>query len=421
MIRLIKTPAKTLLALLILFLPTQLGYHFWPSWSYIFGIRVDYLSPTIYLTDIIVFFLAAWWLAKELPVYPKKQKVIFVKIALAFFGFAAANIIFSLNPLVALLKWVKVAEFLLLGLIIATLPKLDCKNWVPSVVGISVLIFSAIGILQVIIGKTIGGPLYLLGERTFTGLTPGIALADLFGKSFLRAYSTFSHPNSLAGFLGVALFLLLVTETKNVLAQRIKILAIGSGFICFLFTFSLGAFIALGLSLFIYFLCKGKVFGKTLAKAIVLILVTASFILPIVSRLYLAGEGSLPENLSKRLALSEISGKMFSKKPFFGVGLNNFFVQLPKESDYPQVSWWLQPVHNIFLLVLAETGMLGLLFFSFILLAALNHLLKTENWKLIIPILFILFTGVVDHYWLTLQQNQIIFSVLLGLSFRKSD
>lgn len=421
MIRLIKTPAKTLLALLILFLPTQLGYHFWPSWSYIFGIRVDYLSPTIYLTDIIIFFLAAWWLVKELPVYPKKQKVILVRIVLAFFGFAAANIIFSLNPLIALLKWVKVAEFLLLGLIIATLPKLNFKNWEPFIVGISVLIFSAIGILQVIIGKTIGGPLYLLGERTFTGLTPGIALADFFGKSFLRAYSTFSHPNSLAGFLGAALLLLSITETKNILARRIKILAIGSGFICFLFTFSLGAFIALGLSLFVSFLFKRKVFGKTLAKAVVLTVVTISFFLPIASRLYLSGGRLLPENLSKRLALSEVAGKMFSKNPFFGVGLNNFFVQLPKESDYPQVSWWLQPVHNIFLLVLAETGISGLLFFLFILFAAFNHLCKTENWTFIIPILFILFTGALDHYWLTLQQNQIIFSVLLGLSFRKSD
>ena len=35
-------------------LPTQLGKHFWPGWSLISGIRVDYLAPTIYLVDIIV-------------------------------------------------------------------------------------------------------------------------------------------------------------------------------------------------------------------------------------------------------------------------------------------------------------------------------------------------------------------------------
>ena len=48
----------TLLTFFILFLPTQLGYHFWPPWAYVFGIRIDYLSPTVYFTDVIVVALA---------------------------------------------------------------------------------------------------------------------------------------------------------------------------------------------------------------------------------------------------------------------------------------------------------------------------------------------------------------------------
>jgi hypothetical protein len=39
-----------------------------------------------------------------------------------------------------------------------------------------------------------------LGERYFTISTPGIAKVAMQGKEILRAYGTFSHPNSLAGF-----------------------------------------------------------------------------------------------------------------------------------------------------------------------------------------------------------------------------
>lgn len=44
---------KVLCFLFIFFIPTQLGKHFWPEWSYVMGIRVDYLSPTLYFLDLI--------------------------------------------------------------------------------------------------------------------------------------------------------------------------------------------------------------------------------------------------------------------------------------------------------------------------------------------------------------------------------
>jgi len=34
--------------LLVFLLPVQFGRHFWPEWSYVMGLRIDYLSPTIY-------------------------------------------------------------------------------------------------------------------------------------------------------------------------------------------------------------------------------------------------------------------------------------------------------------------------------------------------------------------------------------
>lgn len=42
-----------LIALLVLLSPSQLGIHFWPEWSLVDGIKIDFLSPTIYFTDLL--------------------------------------------------------------------------------------------------------------------------------------------------------------------------------------------------------------------------------------------------------------------------------------------------------------------------------------------------------------------------------
>jgi len=43
-------------------MPTQLALHFWPSWAHVFGIRVDYLAPTLYLTDLLLIVLIITWI-----------------------------------------------------------------------------------------------------------------------------------------------------------------------------------------------------------------------------------------------------------------------------------------------------------------------------------------------------------------------
>src|SRR5580692_2023869 len=58
-----------LLSLFFLFLPTQLGKHFWPDFSIVSGIRIDYLSPIIYVTDILVVLLFAFFLVRQMRLF----------------------------------------------------------------------------------------------------------------------------------------------------------------------------------------------------------------------------------------------------------------------------------------------------------------------------------------------------------------
>lgn len=101
----------------VFFLPTQLALHFWPSYSFVFGIRVDYLSPAIYFTDILVAVLLAFYIvndAKILKLFLEKYKVLFISLIL----FALLNTIFSTVPLVSLYKWSKFVEYAFFGIYI---------------------------------------------------------------------------------------------------------------------------------------------------------------------------------------------------------------------------------------------------------------------------------------------------------------
>jgi O-antigen ligase len=123
------------------------------------------------------------------------------------------------------------------------------------------------------------------------------------------------------------------------------------------------------------------------------------------------------QNISQRLDLSYIAGVMVSQKFILGEGLGTFIIKIPSFKGIFSYSWLLQPVHNIFLLIFSETGIVGLLSFCFLICKVLISRFKNKKIFLILPVIFILFTGLFDHYTITLQQNTLIFSIFVGMSF----
>ncbi|MEK7073923.1 MAG: hypothetical protein AAB960_01180, partial [Patescibacteria group bacterium] len=93
-------------------LPTQLGWHMWPTWAYILGRKVDYLSPTVFLTDIILVALLAAWL---IPIVARRRHIRPIAVPLrtvmgvvGLILLIGANIWIAASPAVALYKWGKV-------------------------------------------------------------------------------------------------------------------------------------------------------------------------------------------------------------------------------------------------------------------------------------------------------------------------
>ncbi|MCX6730897.1 MAG: O-antigen ligase family protein [Candidatus Roizmanbacteria bacterium] len=244
---------------------------------------------------------------------------------------------------------------------------------------------------------------YFLGERSFSIFTPGIAKAYFMGVEFLRPYGTFSHPNSLGGFyLLIYAFILTQKRITNKFVKSI-FLFITSALI--LISFSRSAIITY-VVINLFYLARNMVACKTcfLAK-VSLALVLILFALNI--------SGDL-NSFQKRTDFFEKSLSIIAQKPFSGTGIGSYLIA---QHHYPQKfsTFFEQPVHNIFLLLIAQLGIP----LSVLLFMAFYRIKKMfmENIDILLPFLSVFITGNVDHYWITLQQNLLVLTIISAILF----
>lgn len=391
----------------IFLLPTQLGLHLWPNFSYVFGIRVDYLSPTIYLSDIVfLVVLGLWVFSKKNALYLGLPRL--VVIFALFLYLLATSLFVAQNQGAALYKLAKLIQMFLL-LFYVYQNKTWILKWKPfyGVLSLSVIYSSFIALFQFINQKTLGGVFWWLGERSFSSVTPGIALLNISGQELLRPYGTFSHPNSLAGFILVAL--LLLAPWQSFLGRAALVLGLGVLFVSFSQTVWLAGFF---LSVLWLLVRKNSLWFRRLSLGMILGISLVSFVF-----LFARPSSFLTDkDIGQRWELGSAAQRMIAHSPFFGVGLNNFVVRLPKFSPRPSLSWWLQPVHNILLLLISETGLVGTVILFYLGTRFLGPVFFSNNKKPVLLLLAIFLTGALDHYWLTLEQNQLLFALVLGLT-----
>lgn len=410
---------RRLFILLLALLPTQLGWHFWPAWASILGRKIDYLSPTVFLTDLILIGMLATW---AVPAFIWTRTVfvngISRRILLGMLSVAvliAINIWASVSPAVAIYKWIKVIEFAGLGFYI-----LQTRPALRSVVGalsIGVLYSSLLAVAQFALQHSVGGVFRWLGERTFAFDTPGIARFNICFSFLsactlvLRPYATFPHPNVLGGFLAAALPLigfLFVTDTaqkKRGITALYFWLVMISGCIVLVLTFSRSAWVMAAVGLIALSVVYGVNGPKRNRRNLSLIMVSAAVVGALILLGILFRPSAADESVMRRVELNNAALYMWQRSPFIGLGLGNFLVALPDYDVSRQINF-LQPVHNIYLLILAETGIVGLMLF-------LWSIMKS-TWTT--SLVCLLFLGLVDHYLITLQQGQLLFTVVFALA-----
>lgn len=396
------TKSSSLLASLIIFFSaTQLGAHFWPSSAFVYGVRIDYLAPTLYFLDLLI--ISSLLLRRLFDRRPKQSSSLSARagwdaeggrsLLVGITPILLLNLLYSQNPL-STLSWS--LHFLLYFLLLATTFE-NLRIWdLRFVLTLSLLFQLFLALVQVRLGHSVGGLMYYLGERSIAVGQPSVALATFMGKVVLRAYGTFSHPNILAGWAVVSLLILLRLKLSTTYQMLCTIVVSALVFL----TQSRSAAIALFAIIIPFYILKSLRQRISYFFVVILLLSVAPRSLVVPSRSDLS--------LTQRLSLQRLSSQVISHFPILGTGAQASISTYPSLSPASRL---LQPDHNSFTLLLSWFGVFGVLAIMYY----LKHYLKIVNCKLefILPILPLL---LLDHYFLTSPQGVFIALLYLRLA-----
>jgi len=233
-----------------------------------------------------------------------------------------------------------------------------------------------VGLLQYFRQDSVG--LKLLGEAClhskhvppagFPTSGGGLWLFDsLFGVKqpldhIIRAYGTLPHPNILGGFLAMSLIMTYDLFRKNKSRFLVGAAIALQIFVLFL-TFSRAALFAWAGGSILWFLLAGLRKERALALGFTVILAAAVSLVLLLPALTARGgvvnyNEVAQDSDQGRIVLQNIAVQMVRDHPFFGVGFYNYFLFAG------QYSAAFSFVHNIYLYISAEMGLMGFCFFA---------------------------------------------------------
>jgi O-antigen ligase len=402
--------------LLIFLIPAQLGRHFWPEWSLVNGLRIDYLSPTIYATDVLILFLFLFSLPFFFLSFPsllwrdrlqRESRLIIQSLKFKVQNYSAkfkvsvavvfvllfAIFINNINPL-SVIKLFKILEIFIFAYLVKIYVNKENYRQFIFVLSLSMLFQSFLAIAQFFNHGSLNGIFWFFGERNFSSGTPGIANASINGNLILRPYGTLPHPNALAGFLLIGIILLLNFLSMQAQSSKFKVQNYRSKFkISKQFSnltiqqwFYIGVIVISSLALFLtlsrvailllvgfmlfHFIRRGRPPGRpafiggqtrrfvptklTIVIVVISIAIVSYLLFPRFSSIFTEDS----ESFVKRVDQTKIAVQMIKDHPLIGVGLSRYLVELPNYLKGASFRDY-QPAHNVFLLILVEMGIVG--------------------------------------------------------------
>jgi O-antigen ligase len=289
---------------------------------------------------------------------------------------------------------------------------------------LALVIHGLIGCLQVFQQSSIG--LKVFGEITLNPAQSGVSVIQAGDVRWLRPYGLLPHPNIYAGVIIIGLF-----ASISVIFREGKIRWIGAGVFTFgfwmlLLTFSRGAWVgfAAGVLFALPFVMHQTGFWKKILPAFGLAVIVGMLFIGmfrplLLSRAGIGEQGIELRSISDRIVYNQIAQDAISKYPFHGVGAGNFpwyaSVYIFYNTDYDLRG---NNVHNIYLGILAELGIIGFGLFGVNFISGIVAILRQrdiERLALLAGVVAFAIIGLVDHYPMTLLQTQTLWFSLLAM------
>ena len=445
-----------LIALYVLLLPVSAVYIF--DEKFVGGFKSQYLTGQIFITEPLLWLifilyiifnfssLTSLWRTKQFFKKLREPKRILTLSIWLFVAFSGLSIFWAADKAAAYYLWFHLLEGAALFFVIVSSGIKKEKLFWALIIGAA-----AEGLIATsqFLTQTIAANKWLGLAAHSAGNLGDIVIETASGR-WLRAYGAFIHPNILCGFaaIGFAVAICLwhqyfksptlnftpekntlpdskSSATENFITTWLKLLLLiiltllaTAGLF---FSFSLSAWLA-ALIILIIVLWQNR---KSLFNLQYSIFVLSPLLLFVIfswifSPLVLARAdfSNRLENISGQERLNQVSQTfgLIKKHPPIGIGINNFTVELQKL--YPrQPAYAYQPVHNIYLLITAELGLIGLAIFIIIMFHVICYMLYDSK-IFISAASFLMVTfiiGLFDHYFWTQYVGIILF--WLSLTF----
>ncbi len=425
------------LYLLIFLLPLQTRWII--KYEKLSGENWEYGIISLYLVDILLIVLITllisdYFLNKKALNLNKNKKIIIVWLMAGLLELAIISSIFiAPNKLVAIFGYFK----FLLGISLFGLIIYANYNFTKLIYAFLAGVFAqaSLGIWQFLMQSSFQNK--WLGMSLHNPAQPGTSVIGtlgqimpetfaLQGERWLRAYGGLDHPNVLGGLLVIAILLLIHFFIKNPKLKTQKLFIFYFLLFIFLtalfFTFSRAAWLGLCASILILFLIivyqkDEKIFKRlfeiSAVSALLIIILFSQFSNLVLTRIESNTRLEIKSN-QERLASYAQSFEIIKNNWFWGAGIGNYTLadkNIDKNAGIQNPSWHYQPVHNTFLLIFAEIGIIGLLaFIGLIILIAKN--IKISSTPVIFAILIIM---MVDHWLWSLHFGTLLFWSVMGI------
>ncbi|MCX6715173.1 MAG: O-antigen ligase family protein [Candidatus Uhrbacteria bacterium] len=379
----------------------------------------------VYVTEILIaiaFFVRGRPLAN--PVFLKIIRALFVFFAACFLSLTYSHT-FAVS-----LGWL--SHFVAGGMLFLLL--LDDRTNIPQTVHVflaGLILPCILGWMQYITGFS--PALTVLGLAQKHVETSGVAVVATDAFRSLRAYGPFPHPNIFGGYLAVAILLKGWkgrTGLKSLKGWRgwVQIAMIALFTSTLILTFSRGAWLALTIGL-VVFLGQALFYKKLvphraiplLSIGLLTILLSIGMLQSHVLARFNPALHVEAISLEERASQYQTFPSVFKIDPLFGVGPGAYVFALESLSK-GEPAWSYQPIHNAFLLLIAELGVVAFLAFGYFLFEIGRLMAKyrktTGGIFAATLLLELLVLSLFDHYLFSMWSGIALTTVVFAISLR---